>query len=739
MDMTKVIYVLVYVLAIVDICFVRHALKRVDRYYARLLRKALFFAVIAIFANIMVALSFSASFAEWSYCIYFASIDGILLYLTAFCLDYTEHEETIRSLKVPAMTLMITDALLIMTNPFLHLHFDIYEKIVPSGVVFYQTSFHPLYYVHLAIDYVSIIVTVMLMVYRIFKSYDMYRMKYIMILSVLLLVVVLNILYMALSLVLDASVIFYAVAATLVYFCIARFVPKRLMSDSIGRAVNDMNEGLILFDINNECIFANAFSKKRFDITEETTSFSSEPVSSIVGALAQNGETYGRTSLYHTKKGESTSSHYQIRYNQLEDRKGRKIGSYFLIEDDTEEMNYLKQINDAKNEADSANQAKSQFLANMSHEIRTPLNAVLGMNEMILRETDDLQLLEYAGNIRTAGTALLGLINDILDFSKIEAGKTEITNSSYELHQLLRDCYNRFETLAKSKGLILDISCDPAIPSRLIGDEKHLTQVVSNLISNAVKYTREGGVYISVSSHESPDNYHTKLLISVSDTGIGISKEDIPHLFDSFRRLNEKENATIQGTGLGLSITNELVKLMGGKLSVESEPGKGSTFMLSIDQGIADHMPGGYFRTTHREQHTTYHESFRAPDAHILVVDDVEMNITVFCEFLKKLEVQIDTASGGDEAIALCKSKRYDLILLDHRMPSKDGIETFREIRGEGKNTTTPVIMLTANAIAGAEDTYMKEGFDGYLTKPVDSVELERTLDKFLPEELKKR
>ncbi|MCR5685687.1 MAG: response regulator [Lachnospiraceae bacterium] len=735
---TKVIYVLVDSLAIIAILLTYGALRKLSTEYARLLRHALIFGAFAIFTNILIAVAPNPSFANHSYSFYFASIDWILLYLTGFCLSYTDHEKSLRVLRIPALIIMIADSVAILLNPLFGHCFSIYEKI-HSDAIFYQTTFKPLYYVHLGIDYIAVLITMFFIIYRISKSYDLYRQKYVMILAVLLLVVILNLLYMTLSLVLDASVIFYAVAGTLIYFCIVRFVPKKLMTDSISMVADDMKEGLVLFDLKEECIFANDFFKRRFGLNESTISFSSEPMCSVIRSLKDKGEEFGKTTYLNMRESEKgiEEEHYQIRYNQLKDKKGRGIGTYLLVEDDTEEMSYLKQIRAARDEANEANRAKSIFLANMSHEIRTPLNAVLGMNEMILRESKDPQLISYARNIRTSGNSLLHLINDILDFSRIEARKMDILPSQYNPHDLLRECYDNFEKSAAGKGLSFKIECNTNIPKSLTGDYRHILQILSNLVSNAVKYTKTGSVIISMGILEASarDRKRVTLMLTVTDTGIGIAREDIPQLFNSFQRVNEKENATIQGTGLGLAIAKELVELMGGSIRVDSILGKGSRFTISVPQLVADPTPIGEFRKDILEEEKAYHESFRAPDAHVLVVDDVDVNIVVICELLKKTEIQVDTASSGDEAIAMCTVRKYDLILLDHRMPNKDGIETFHEIRQDGQNTDTPVIMLTANALSGAAEEYQKEGFIDYLTKPIDSKALEQSLAKYLPKE----
>ncbi len=387
----------------------------------------------------------------------------------------------------------------------------------------------------------------------------------------------------------------------------------------------------------------------------------------------------------------------------------------------------------------AASEAKSAFLSNMSHEIRTPINAVLGMNEMILRECADDKILDYSMNIKNAGKMLLGIVNDVLDFSKIEAGKLEIMPVDYDLAEVLSDLVNMVYERAAAKGIRLELQFQKDTPHLLCGDEVRIRQVIANLLTNAVKYTEKGSVIFGVSyvipeeDHESVD-----LIISVEDTGIGIREEDLNRLSSVFVRLEEKKNRNIEGTGLGISITKRLLGMMGSELEVESSYGVGSRFGFTLRQKIVSYEPLGDYVETHREAVNVireYKESFTAPTCKVLAVDDNAINLMVLSSLLKKTGVQIDTAEGGEEAIAMSLVKKYDVILLDHMMPEKDGIETLHDIRNAlyNHNRTTPVICLTANAISGAKERYMREGFDDYITKPVESSELERVLLRFLP------
>lgn len=394
----------------------------------------------------------------------------------------------------------------------------------------------------------------------------------------------------------------------------------------------------------------------------------------------------------------------------------------------------------AKNEAIRANEAKSLFLSNMSHEIRTPINAVLGMNEMILRECTDEQLLSYAANIQSSGKTLLFLINDILDMSKIESGKMEIVEVEYSLANLMMDLWNVIFLRAQEKGLTLKFSLDETTPQTLYGDDVRIKQIVTNLLTNAVKYTPQGGMEMCV-AYEKTGEEQLNLIISVKDTGMGIKKEDMGKLFENFQRLDEEKNRNIEGTGLGMNITMSLLKLMDGDMKVESEYQKGSVFTVTIPQKIISHEPAGSFeaiRSSREQGHKKKQQGFEAPDAKVLVVDDNDMNRIVFQSLLKRTKMNIATADSGKRCLELVKKEQFHIIFMDHMMPEMDGIETFHEMQKipDSPNADTPVIVLTANALSGAREAYLQEGFADFLTKPIDGDLLEQTIAKYLPTDL---
>ena len=409
-----------------------------------------------------------------------------------------------------------------------------------------------------------------------------------------------------------------------------------------------------------------------------------------------------------------------------------------------------KELLREKENAESASKAKSIFLANMSHEIRTPINGILGMDSMLLKECKDESLRDYALNIQSAGQTLLSLVNDILDISKIESGKMEILPVTYSVFNVLNDCYNMVAIRAKDKNLELVMDISPEIPAALFGDEVRIRQIINNLLSNAVKYTNEGTVTLSVWTEkvevdpmQGNKGNQVELFIHVKDTGIGIREKDVGKLFRDFVRLDEKRNRNIEGTGLGLNLTKQLVDMMGGFISVDSVYGEGSTFKVHLMQQVSDEKPLGDFYKLYKQQVNVMdaaHEKFIAPDARVLLADDMQMNLKVFAGLLKDTKIQIDTAINGAEALKLIEKNHYDVIFLDHMMPVMDGIEAFRQMKllANNPNANTPVVMLTANAVVDAKNQYMDEGFSDYIAKPIREEVLLSCLRKFLPKELVK-
>lgn len=387
----------------------------------------------------------------------------------------------------------------------------------------------------------------------------------------------------------------------------------------------------------------------------------------------------------------------------------------------------------------AASQAKSAFLANMSHEIRTPINAVLGMNEMILRESKDKTILGYSTNIKIAGANLLSIVNDVLDFSKIEAGKMELLPDNYEVSSLVIDLVNMTRERAQSKGLKYELNINPTLPKTLCGDSVRIKQCILNLLTNAIKYTKKGLIQFLIDYEKVNDN--TLLLtVHVKDTGCGIKKDDMEKLFAPFERIDEEKNRTIEGSGLGMSIVRRLLDMMHSKLNVQSIYGKGSDFSFTIEQQVIDWTASGDLNEAYEESinlMANYKEKLYAPDAHLLFVDDTAMNLEVIKGLLKNTGIKIDTVLSGKEALEAVKNNKYDILFIDHRMPEMDGIQTLHAIKELKDNLSTgkPCIALTANAISGVKKMYINEGFDDYLSKPVNPAKLEEIITNYLPAE----
>ncbi len=482
----------------------------------------------------------------------------------------------------------------------------------------------------------------------------------------------------------------------------------------------------------------------------------SEEAVRFLGLEGKKGQTLPLTELFKIKEDElpmweadqasfeaparGSGKHCLVTMHVMRDVFGEKTGNLVSVYDATERHEFTEELQRERKRADEANNAKSEFLARMSHEIRTPINTVLGMNEMIKRESLDRQILHYSSNIEAAGETLLSIINDILDVSKVEAGQMKIVCAEYETRTMFESLIDMFALRAADKGLEFETDIDPKIPARLYGDEVRVNQILVNLLSNAVKYTEKGKVLLKATGRVHSNK--CELTLSVEDTGIGISEEDQERLFDPFARFDEARNRGIEGTGLGLSIVNSLCGLMNAQIDLESKLGEGSTFTIIIDQDIIDPKAVGIISVSEGRDRQVgdYKPSFTAVDANILVVDDNRMNLEVIRGLLKRTKVTVDTAISGEECIDMLRRKHYDIVFIDHMMPVMDGIETLARIRelapGENKSENAKYIMMTANALKGAREFYVAHGYDDYLSKPVEAVKLERMVASYLPERM---
>lgn len=521
----------------------------------------------------------------------------------------------------------------------------------------------------------------------------------------------------------DVMVFGFAICTVLMLYAIFKYKmldPRTVAKDYV---VDELSEGIIVVDSEDKVSFYNKPAQKLYPELAGSMMLDGRPedVITIINRAMKEEEPIRMDGRIYTPT-----------VNPLE-QNGTNLGTVYALIDETEHYRYLEDLRMQKQRADDANKAKSLFLANMSHEIRTPINAILGMDEMVLRESKDEEITKYAEDIRSSGKTLLAIINDILDFTKVEEGKMEIIPVQYEPGVMKNDLVNMMTDRAARKGLSFNVEFDTDIPRLLNGDEIRIKQCALNLLTNAVKYTEKGKVELKI-GYEKEDDDHIVLKFEISDTGAGIKPEDMEDLFSPFTRIEEKKNRSIEGTGLGISITKRLLDLMGGELTAESEYGKGSVFSFTVRQDVLDWEPVGKIGNASGRK-GAYKELFHAPDARILIVDDIKMNLTVTTKLLARTKMQIDTARSGPEAIKLAAENTYDIIFIDHLMPEMDGIETLQYMKEQEKDPKPVYIVLTANAISGAREMYLNAGFADYITKPVEGERLERLIMGYLPAE----
>lgn len=520
----------------------------------------------------------------------------------------------------------------------------------------------------------------------------------------------------------DSTLPAYVVCTTLLFISMMRYNLLDTMELARESVMDDFSEGLVVLDKDSRLIYTNPVVRKIYPELG-TADYRS--------VLAELEELYS-----HHEQFSKNDNIYRIEKKDII-REQVNYGKIYIVTDITEIYQYTIRLEQQSVIAEQANRAKSDFLAKMSHEIRTPINSVLGMNEMILRESQEENIRNYAWDVKSSANALLSLINEILDLSKIESGKLEILPIEYEMNSLLNDVVQMIYVRAKEKGLKLEVQVQETLPNRLFGDDVRIRQILTNLLTNAVKYTREGSVTLSVSG--SVKEKHVILHYEVCDTGIGIKEEDMPKLYASFERIEEDRNRGIEGTGLGMSIVIDLLLLMNSRLQVESVYGKGSKFWFDLEQEVVNDEAIGNFEERSRPtaQKQQYRAMFTAPDAKVLVVDDSDINRNVFRNLLKQTKVRITDAASGVQCLDILQKEPFDVIFLDHMMPGMDGVETLHRMKElEGNlSADAPVIVLTANAVTGAKERYLAEGFDDFLSKPIVPEKLEEMLKEYLPGE----
>ena len=491
--------------------------------------------------------------------------------------------------------------------------------------------------------------------------------------------------------------------------------------------LNSLGDCMITLDESYKVLIYNSAAKELFpDITiyQRIDDIEGFPIHFLAGE-----------SRYEFEIGDK---HYEGHIRPLEDFEHIVRGYTVLIVDVTSTYEYIKEVTEMREKAEEANRAKSDFLANMSHEIRTPMNAVVGMSELIIEESRGRKMYDYACNIKSAALNLLSIINDILDLSKVEAGKMELVEDEYFVQVLVQDTVNLVQMAAEQKGLQMKVQLADDIPHKLYGDEGRIRQVLINILNNSIKFTQEGYVSIAVSStYLGEDEICMQFVIE--DTGIGIKKEDMNSIFESFRQLDMNKNRKTEGTGLGLAITKNLVALMQGDIQVESEYGSGTCFTIQIKQRVVDKRTVKDMPMTRHAAEVKNGQMFVCKDYRVLVVDDNMINRKVATAMLASYGFQIHEASSGKAAIDLVKKNVYDIIFMDHMMPEMDGVETTQIIREECKETAsqTVIVALTANAIQGAKEMYLENGFEDFLSKPFERIQMHELLERWVPQEVR--
>lgn len=490
--------------------------------------------------------------------------------------------------------------------------------------------------------------------------------------------------------------------------------------------IDNLNEALVVTDADHHFLFLNPMAE------------------SFVAAIKKSGDYYGDGEIYEFLKGSQgffdwNNRHYQVEETAL--KKDEFTQGYMLtVVDITKIMDQNRLMKELVLQTEDANRAKTNFVSNMSHEIRTPMNSIVGITEILLRSQHSPKEQEYLLNIQSSGRVLLTIINDVLDCSKMESGKMQLFDEPYDTFSLFHDLKISMENRIANCPLELIYDIDPDIPCTLKGDMGRIRQIITNLVNNAIKYTEKGSIRFTVRVRQKNAD-KVMLYYAVEDTGIGIRKEDQKILFDAFQRVEIDRNRYVEGTGLGLTISQNLVNMMGGVIEVESEYGKGSKFYFTIEQTIVDPTPMSAVNYEQQKSGVIEKEAeslFIAPGAHILLVDDNDLNLVVAKDLLKPLQMQIDTAENGMQAVAMVQQNQYDLVLMDHMMPVMDGIVATGKIRElpDERYKKLPIIALTANAMVDARKEFLNAGMNGFVAKPIDFTRICNQLRLWLPKEL---
>ncbi len=520
----------------------------------------------------------------------------------------------------------------------------------------------------------------------------------------------------------DPTPIAMAIMITVLVFCVWNRRDFDLSRTATDTVLNSLDDGMITLGENREILMYNNVAKQIF------------PLLGFARKI-DDLERFPKHILEEEKEEcfELAGRHYECHMRVVRDYEQVIRGYTILLLDVTETQERIRELNEMREKAEEANRAKSNFLANMSHEIRTPMNAVVGMSELIIEECRGQNIYDYACDIKTAALNLLSIINDILDLSKVEAGRMELVEDEYFVQELVQDTVNLVRVVAEQKDLEFKVELAEDIPSKLRGDVGRIRQILINILNNSIKFTKEGYVYLGVAGSYAEEDC-LDLEFTVKDTGIGIKEEDLNLIFEAFRQLDMNRNRKKEGTGLGLAITKQLVSLMDGDIQVESEYGKGTTFVIHIRQKVVDKRSISENTVRRAGVEEKKEQEFVSDEYQVLVVDDNAINRKLAVAMLRAYGFEISQAESGQEAIEKVKTKHYDLILMDHMMPEMDGMEATKIIRSECKDTAegTIIVALTANAIQGAKEMYLENGFDDFLSKPFDRAQMNDMLRRWV-------
>ena len=523
----------------------------------------------------------------------------------------------------------------------------------------------------------------------------------------------------------DLSYIFIVLGCLLISANVYNGKVMEVVNSARDNIIETMNDALLVTDTKMNIVDANPAARLIFPDLLRVGRKTQEMVS-LIAELMDEGADHAEFEI--------NGKCYDKHISKLSNSDGSPMGYAVLLLDVTDTKRYVDDLIDMRQRADMANSAKSDFLANMSHEIRTPMNAITGFAELCLREKN----YQYAADIKAAAKNLIAIINDILDISKIEAGKLELVPSVYSVEDMLNDVISLvYVQLDGKSGIEFKIDIDKRLPKKLYGDEVRIKQILINLLGNSVKFTKAG--YVGLSVREiSRNGDMSDIMIKVTDTGIGIKREDMSKLFSNFQQVDTKKNREIEGTGLGLSITKNLVEMMNGTVTVDSEYGKGSTFTVVLQQKIEDSshisVEAAKAAPVTEEKSTVLY----APDAKVLIVDDNQVNLKVTAQLLSQYGIKCSAADSGKKAIEMVRSGYYDLVFMDHMMPELDGVDTTKIIRSQGDaySKGLPIIALTANAVSGAKEMFLESGLNDFISKPIQRPQLEKILAKWLPAKL---